>query len=152
MSPRAPERPAGVRLVKFGRPHFGSGTLQPGGDALSSASPLKPTSVGAAWTAWATDASSSAGSEFLQRVSAWIEGTSAQLLRAKWRADTERPTSAELEERLRHHLEVVAQAGATYPEALELARQGLIDEIAGGAVPPQHIPRQTTKPRRRPFI
>ena len=111
------------------------------------ASPLYP-SVGAAWTAWAADGSSAAGSEFLQRVSSWIEGTSAQLLRAKWRPGTERPTSAELEERLRHHLEVVAQTGlATYPDALEHARQGLIDEIAGGAAPPQEISRQATRSR-----
>ena len=117
------------------------------------ASPLYP-SVGAAWMAWTAEGSSAAGSEFLQRVSSWIEGTAAQLLRAKWRADTQRPTSAELEGRLRHHLEVVAQAGlATYPEGLELARQGLIDEIAGGAVPPQDISRQPIRPRgRRPSI
>ena len=117
---------------------------------MSPASPLKQTSVGAAWTAWVADGSSSAGSEFLQRVSSWIEGTSAQLLRARWRPGTQRPSSAELEDRLRHHLEVVAQAGlATYPEALELARQGLIDEIAGGAVPPKAISRQTTRPSGR---
>ena len=110
-------------------------------------------SVGAAWTAWAVDASSSAGSEFLERLSSWIEGTSAQLLRARWRPDIQRPTPAELEGRLRHHLELVAQAGlATYPEVLELARQGLIDEIAGGAVPPQHISRQITRPRGRRFF
>ena len=99
------------------------------------------TSVGAAWTAWAAEGSSSAGSEFLQRVASWIEGTSAQLLRAKWHPGIERPSAADLEGRLRHHLEVVAQAGATYPEALELARQGLIDEIAGGADPPKAKPR-----------
>ena len=121
---------------------------------MSPASPFKQTSVGAAWTEWAAAGSSSAGAEFLQRVSSWIEGTAAQLLRARWRPGTERPTSAELEGRLRHHLEVVAQAGlATYPEALELARQGLIDEIAGGAVPPQAISRQSTRERgRRQFI
>jgi hypothetical protein len=120
---------------------------------VSRPSPLY-TSVGAAWTAWAADGSSPAGSEFLDRVASWVEGTSAQLLRARWRQGTLRPTSAELEGRLRHHLEVVAQAGlATYPEALELARQGLIDEIAGGAVPPQDISRQATRPRgRRLFI
>ena len=120
---------------------------------MSHASPLKQTSVGAAWTAWAADGSSSAGAEFLERVSSWIEGTSAQLLRAKWRPGSQRPTSAELEERLRHHLEVVAQAGlATYPESLEHARQGLIDEIAGGAVPPQDNPRVATRPRGRRLI
>ena len=117
---------------------------------MSHASPLKQTSVGAAWTAWVADGSSSAGAEFLERVSSWIEGTSAQLLRAKWRPGTQRPTSAELEERLRHHLDVVAQAGlATYPDALEHARQGLIDEIAGGAVPHQDISRQATRSRVR---
>jgi hypothetical protein len=120
---------------------------------VSHASPLKQTSVGAAWTAWATDGSSSAGAEFLERVSSWIEGTSAQLLRAKWHSGTQRPTSGELEERLRHHLEVVAQAGlATYPEVLEHARQGLIDEIAGGAVPRQNISRGSTSSRRRRLI
>ena len=116
---------------------------------MSRGSPLKQTSVGAAWTAWAADGSSSAGSEFLDRISSWIEGTSAQLLRARWRPGTQRATSAELEGRLRHHLAVVAQAGlATYPEALEQARQGLIEEIAGGAVPPQDKSRQSTRPRR----
>jgi hypothetical protein len=120
---------------------------------VSPGSPFKQTSVGAAWTAWSADGSSSAGSEFLVRVSSWIEGTSAQLLRARWRPGSQRPTSAELEGRLRDHLEVVAQAGlATYPEALELARQGLIDEIAGGAVPPQAISRQTTKRRGRRLL
>jgi hypothetical protein len=115
---------------------------------VSHASPLKQTSVGAAWTAWAADGSPSAGSEFLARVASWIEGTSAQLLRAKWRPGTERPTSAELEERLRHHLEMVAQAGlATYPEALEHARHGLIEEIAGGAVPTHDISRHSTRQR-----
>ena len=119
---------------------------------MSSASPLKQTSVSAAWTAWAAEGSSSAGSQFLQRISSWIEGTSAQLLRARW-PGTQRPTPAELEERLRHHLEVVAQAGnGTYPEVLELARQGLIDEIAGGAVPHQTISRQTTKRRGRRLL
>ena len=88
------------------------------------------TSVGAAWTAWAKDGSSSAGSEFLHRVSSWIEGTSTQLLRARWRQGIKRPSAEELEGRLRHQLELVAEAGvATYPEVLELARQGLIDEI-----------------------
>jgi hypothetical protein len=116
---------------------------------MSRGSPLKQTSVGAAWTAWAADGSSSAGSEFLDRVSSWIEGTSAQLLRARWRPGTQRATSAELEGRLRHHLAVVAQAGvATFPEALEQARQGLIDEIAGGAIGPQGNPRQSTRTRR----
>jgi hypothetical protein len=119
---------------------------------VSRASPLK-TSVGVAWTAWAADGSSSAGSEFLERVSPWIEGTSAQLLRARWRPGTVRPTSAELEGRLRHHLEVVAQTGlATYPEALELARRGLIEEIIGGLTPPGHRPPGGETARPAPVL
>lgn len=98
---------------------------------MSHASAPKQTSLGAAWTAWAADGSPSAGTEFLGRISSWIEGTAAQLLRAKWHPGIQRPTSAELEGRLRHHLEVVARTGLTgYPEALEHARQRLIDEIA----------------------
>jgi hypothetical protein len=94
------------------------------------------------------DGSSSAGSEFLERVSSWIQGTSAQLLRARWQPGVQRPTSAELEERLRHHLEVVAQTGlATFPEALELARRGLIEEIVGGPTPPKDIARREPRPR-----
>ncbi len=118
---------------------------------MSRASPVKM-SVGAAWAAWAADESSPAGPEFLERLSAWIQGTAAQLLRARWRPGTERPTSAELEERLRHHLEVVAQTGlATYPEALELARRALIEEIAGGPTPPQSIERNVRPRGRRLF-
>jgi len=118
---------------------------------VSHASPLK--SVGSAWTAWAADGSSSAGSEFLERVSSWIQGTSAQLLRAKWQPGIQRPTSAELEGRLRHHLEVVAQTGdATYPEALGFARRGLIEEIVGGLAPPKDLARRVARPRGpRPF-
>jgi hypothetical protein len=104
-------------------------------------------SVGAAWVAW-ENGSPEAGSEFLERVSAWTQGTTAQLLRARWRPGTKRPTSSELEERLRHHLALVARAGvASYPEAFELARQGLIEEIAGGAVPAQDVDRQPRRPR-----
>ena len=115
---------------------------------MSLVSPLK--SAGAAWTAWVADGSSSAGSEFLERVSSWIQGTSAQLLRARWRPGVERPTSAELEGRLRYHLEAVAQTGhATFPEALDLARRGLIDEIAGGRTPKDTVRRETRTRGRR---
>jgi hypothetical protein len=106
-------------------------------------------SVGAAWAAWATNGSATDGSEFLERVSAWSQGTTAQLLRARWRPGTPRPSSAELEGRLRHHLEVVAQAGASYPEALDLARQGLIEEIAGGEFPARAVDRKAHRPRGR---
>ena len=112
------------------------------------ASPPKM-SVGAAWAAWAANGSVSDGSEFFERVSAWSQGTTAQLLRARWRPGARRPSSAELEGRLHHHLEVVAQAGAPYPEALDLARRGLIEEIAGGAFPAPDVDRRVRRPQGR---
>ena len=98
---------------------------------MSTTSPPKM-SVGSAWAAWEADGSPASGSEFLGRVASWMEGTAAQLLRARWQDGTKRPTSTEVQERLRHHLGVVAQAGnVTYLEALELARRGVIEEIRG---------------------
>ncbi len=62
-----------------------------------------------------------------------MEGTAAQLLRARWQEGVKRPTAAEVQERLRHHLAMVAQdeQNVTYLEALELARRGVIDELSG---------------------
>lgn len=96
---------------------------------MSSASPPKM-SVGSAWAAWESEGSADAGSEFLGRVASWMEGTAAQLLRGRWWPGAKRPTSAEVQERLRHHLGLVADAGnVTYLEALELARRGVVEEI-----------------------
>jgi hypothetical protein len=86
--------------------------------------------VGACWAVWEADGSASSGSEFLQRVASWIEGTAAQLLRDQWRTGTKRPSSTELKERLRHHLALVAHDGqVTYLQALELARHAVLVEI-----------------------
>ena len=94
-----------------------------------SAGPSKLT-VGACWAAWEAGGSASSGSEFLRHVASWIEGTAAQLLRDHWRAGTPRPSSADLQERLRHHLALVAHDGqATYLQALDLARQAVLEEI-----------------------
>jgi hypothetical protein len=94
-----------------------------------SAGPPKMT-VAACWAAWEEDGSASSGSEFLQRVASWIEGTAAQMLRDQWRTGTKRPSSTELQERLRHHLALVAHDGqATYLQALELARHAVLEEI-----------------------
>lgn len=98
---------------------------------MTSASPPK-LSVGSAWAAWEeAEGSPASGSEFLGRVASWMEGTAAQLLRARWHTGVQRPTAAEVQERLRHHLGMVAQDGnVTYLEALELARRGVIDELS----------------------
>ena len=97
---------------------------------LLSAGPPKMT-VGACWAAWEEGGSASSGSEFLQRVASWIEGTAAQLLRDHWRTGAKRPSSTELQERLRHHLALIAHDGqaTTYLEALELARHAVLEEI-----------------------
>jgi len=96
---------------------------------LVSAGPSKLT-VGACWAAWEADGSASSGSAFLQCVASWIEGTAAQLLRDHWRTGTQRPSSTELHERLRHHLALVAHDGqATYLQALDLARHAVLEEI-----------------------
>ena len=103
---------------------------------MSSASPPKM-SVGSAWAAWETEGSEDAGSEFLGRVASWVEGTAAQLLRGRWPGD-KRPTAAEIQERLRHHLGLVADAGnVTYLEALELARRGVVEEIRAAQPAPE---------------
>ena len=86
--------------------------------------------VAATWTAWEADDGPSSGTDFLRSVSAWIEGTAAQLLRRKWPAGTKRPTSPEVQERLRHHLELTARrADSTYLNALESARDGVSQEL-----------------------
>jgi hypothetical protein len=86
-----------------------------------------------AWAAWEADAAVSSGAEFLRNVLSWTEGTAAQLLRRRWPAGTKRPTSLEVQERLRHHLALAARGGhSTYLEALQLARGRVIGELSGG--------------------
>jgi hypothetical protein len=85
----------------------------------------------AAWEAWTADGSPSAGIVFVESVSSWVQGTAAQLLRARWPTGVERPTASEVEERLCHHLGVAAgRPLATYLEALEWARRAVIEEAA----------------------
>jgi hypothetical protein len=104
----------------------------PGGSKVAPA--RKPShhkvSAGSAWAAWEANGPTSSGSQFLQSVSNWTEGTAAQLLRQRWPAGAKRPTSTEVQQRLRHKLGVAAHGGdATYLEALGLARRGVIQEL-----------------------
>ena len=86
--------------------------------------------VVSAWAAWEANESAASGTEFLQHVSSWTEGTAAQLLRQQWPASAARPSSIDVQERLRHYLEVAAHGRhVTYLEALELARCGVIEEF-----------------------
>ena len=83
-----------------------------------------------AWAAWEANESAASGTEFLQHVSSWTEGTAAQLLRQPWPASAARPSSFDVQERLRHHLNVAAHGRhVTYLEALEFARRGVIREL-----------------------
>ena len=87
-------------------------------------------SVESAWAAWQASGGGSPGSDFLRGVLSWTEGTAAQLLRQAWPAGAKRPTSAEVEERLRHNLELAAHGvHSTYVDGLARARRGVIEEL-----------------------
>ena len=87
-------------------------------------------SPGSAWTAWQTERSPAARAEFLPNIASWSQGTAAQLLRQAWPPQSKRPTVIDVEARLHHHLELAARGPeSTYLEALETARQGVIEEL-----------------------
>lgn len=86
--------------------------------------------VRTAWNTWAASGSPNAGAEFLERVGAWTEGTAAQLSREARRFCPAPVSRDEVADRLRHHLGVVAGGDpVTYVEALQLARQEVIEEL-----------------------
>jgi hypothetical protein len=91
---------------------------------------LPKLTVVAAWSAWQADGTASSGTVFLQNVSSWTEGTAAQLLRRRWPVGARRPSSPEVQERLRDHMALAARGGSsTYLEALEWARDGVNREL-----------------------
>ena len=82
-----------------------------------------------AWAAWQA-AGSSSGTEFLQSVSSWTEGTAAQLLRRRWTPEFKPPASNAIQERLRHNLALAARGHrSTHMEALARARDSVIEEL-----------------------
>ena len=83
------------------------------------------------WAKWEANGPLSSGNEFLESVSSWLEGTTAQLLRQAWPSGTRRPTSIEVRELLDHHLGIVAAQDGHVPyiEALALARSGVIEDL-----------------------
>jgi hypothetical protein len=93
-------------------------------------------SAASAWEAWEAGGPTTSGTEFFESVSSWTEGTAAQLLRQPWPAGAKRPTLSEVQARLRHNLGLAAHGEhASYPEALELARRGVIEELRGARRP-----------------
>jgi len=79
---------------------------------------------------WQATRAAGAGAEFLTSIASWTEGTAAQLLRQRWPAGVKRPSASDIQDRLRHSLELAAGgATSTYPEALEWARRNVIREL-----------------------
>ncbi len=92
--------------------------------------------VRSAWDAWSSSGSSAAAEEFLARIGPWTDGTAAQLTRGAGRGGAVRVTRDEVADRLRHHLGVVAGGEpVTYVEALDRARQGVLDELRRNLTP-----------------
>lgn len=83
----------------------------------------------AAWGAWVASGSPESAAQFFDRVGSWMDGTAAQLTRGAARLRC-RPTRAEVADRLRDELGVLA-AGApvTYRVALDMARQNVIENL-----------------------
>jgi hypothetical protein len=95
-------------------------------------------SVEFAWAAWQATSTPASGSEFLQSVSSWTEGTAAQLLRRRWTVGFKPPTAMEVQERLRHNLGVAARGHqSTHMEALGRARDSVIEELRRAQLPPR---------------
>jgi hypothetical protein len=118
---------AGTELVRLDQ------TAQP---SVPSRRGTPKRSAASAWVAWEAGGPASSGAEFFESVSSWTEGTAAQLLRQPWPSGTNRPTSLEVQARLRHNLGLAAHGDhASYPEALELARRGVIEELRGARCP-----------------
>lgn len=83
-----------------------------------------------AWATWQAEGSDAARDEFLPNVASWTQGTAAQLLRPAWPVGSPRPTVAQVEGRLSHHLDRAARGPeSTYLDALEAARSAVAKEL-----------------------
>jgi hypothetical protein len=87
-------------------------------------------SVEAAWRAWITNHADGSGDDFLRRVLPWMEGTAGHFLGTQWPTGVRRPTSSEIQLRLRHHLALAARRQhEDHLDGLESARSAVIDEL-----------------------
>jgi hypothetical protein len=92
-------------------------------------------SASEAWADWRATGSVASAKVFCESVSPWIEGVSAQLGRPAWPTGGVRPTSIEVQARLRDGLGLVVTEEPDYVKALEAARR--------------HVERQLSKERAR---
>jgi hypothetical protein len=92
-------------------------------------------SASEAWADWRATGSAASATVFCESVSSWIEGASAQLGRPAWPMGGVRPTSMDVQARLRHGLALMVTEEADYVKALEAARR--------------HVERQLGKERAR---
>lgn len=114
---------AASAALEAARPSSGKRSSRPGRAS-------HPREARATWGKWRAERSATSAAAFCESVSSWIEGTAAQLLRPQWRSSADRPSTAAVEMRLRHHLALDACADEPeYPDALALARRQVSEEL-----------------------
>jgi hypothetical protein len=84
--------------------------------------------AGNAWADWRSTGSEASAAQFYVSVSSWTQGTAAQLLRPSWPVGVPRPTSAEVESRLRDKLSALS-GQSDYLGALRIARDEVVEEL-----------------------
>jgi hypothetical protein len=84
--------------------------------------------AGDAWAVWKSTGSEASAAHFYAAVTAWTQGTAAQLLRPLWPVGIRRPTTAEVESRLRVKLSRLS-GQSDYLGALRIARDQVVEEM-----------------------
>ena len=87
-------------------------------------------SAAESWADWRATGSAASADSFCERVSSWMEGASAQLVRPLWPAGAVRPTLREIQVRLRKGLALVVADEPDYVKALEAARRHVARELS----------------------
>jgi hypothetical protein len=93
--------------------------------------------AGDAWAVWRSTGSETSAAQFYASISSWTQGTAAQLLRPLWPVGIPRPTSIEVECRLRDKLKFALSGQSDYLGALRIARDEVVEELqrARGRLP-----------------
>jgi hypothetical protein len=84
--------------------------------------------AGDAWAVWRSTGSEASADHFYNTVTSWTQGTAAQLLRPLWPVGIPRPTTAEVESRLRVKLSGLS-GQPDYLGALRIARDEVVEEL-----------------------